>query len=88
MKRINIDDNNYIKVLPNGDFEIHCYAADLLGQMFIILRTIMVDYCNGLKEEVMAVWEKNIIYILMKNNYGGVKNNPLQSSKFKQRIKN
>lgn len=27
----------------------------------------MVDYWNGLKEEVMAVWEKNIIYILMSN---------------------
>ena len=51
--------------------------ADQQDQMFIILRTIMVDYCNGLKEEVMAVWEKNIIYILMKNNYGWVKNNPL-----------
>ena len=41
--------------------------ADQLGQMFTILRTIMVDYWNGLKEEVMAVWEKNIIYILMSN---------------------
>ena len=55
--------------------------ADQLGQMFTILRTIMVDYWNGLKEEVMAVWEKNIIYILMKNNYGWVKNNPLPSNK-------
>ncbi len=41
--------------------------ADQLGQMFTILRTIMVDYWNGLKEEVMVVWEKNIIYILMSN---------------------
>ena len=54
--------------------------ADQPDQMFIILRTIMVDYWNGLKEEVMAVWEKNIIYILMKNNYGRVKNNPLPSN--------
>ena len=55
--------------------------ADQPDQMFIILRTIMVDYCNGLKEEVMAVWEKNIIYILMKNNYGWVKNNLLPSNR-------
>tara|TARA_B100000575_G_scaffold256055_1_gene226201 strand:+ start:171 stop:545 length:375 start_codon:yes stop_codon:yes gene_type:complete len=41
--------------------------ADQLGQMFTILRTIMVDCWSGLKEEVMAVWEKNIIYILMSN---------------------
>jgi hypothetical protein len=31
MKRINIDDNNYIKVLPNGDFEVHCHACGPLG---------------------------------------------------------
>ena len=31
MKKINIDDNNYIKVLPNGDFEIHCYAGGPTG---------------------------------------------------------
>ena len=55
--------------------------VDPLGQMFTILRTIMVDYWNGLKEEVMAVWEKNIIYILMKNKNGRVKNNPLPSNK-------
>ena len=54
--------------------------ADQPDQMFTILRTTMVDYWNGLKEEVMAVWEKNIIYILMKNNYGWVKNNPLPSN--------
>ena len=41
--------------------------ADPREQMFTILRTIMVDYWNGLKEEVMAAWEKNIIYILMSN---------------------
>ena len=41
--------------------------ADQPDLMFTILRTIMVDYWNGLKEEVMAVREKNIIYILMKN---------------------
>ena len=26
MKRINIDENNYIELLPNGDFELHCYV--------------------------------------------------------------
>ena len=41
--------------------------ADQPDQMFTILRTIMVDYWNGLKEEAMVVWEKNIIYILMSN---------------------
>ena len=41
--------------------------ADQPDQMFTILRTIMVDFWNGLKEEVMVVWEKNIIYILMSN---------------------
>ena len=55
--------------------------ADLLGQMFTILRTTMVGCWSGLKEEVMAVWEKNIIYVLMKNKNGWVKNNPLPSNK-------
>ena len=41
--------------------------ADQPDQMFTILRTIMVVCWSGLKEEVMAVWEKNIIYILMSN---------------------
>jgi len=41
--------------------------ADQPDQMFTILRTKMVDCWSGLKEEVMAVREKNIIYILMKN---------------------
>ena len=41
--------------------------ADQPDQMFTILRTIMVDFWNGLKEEVMVVWEINIIYILMSN---------------------
>jgi len=54
--------------------------ADQPDQMFIILRTIMVDCWNGLKEEVMVVWEKNIIYILMKNDYGWGKNNRLPSN--------
>ena len=31
MKRINIDENNYIKVLPSGDFELHCYASGPAG---------------------------------------------------------
>ena len=31
MKRINIDKNNYIKVLPGGDFELHCYACGPTG---------------------------------------------------------
>jgi hypothetical protein len=31
MKRIKIDDNNYIKVLPDGDFELHCYARGPTG---------------------------------------------------------
>ena len=41
--------------------------ADQPDQMFTILRTTMVDCWSGLKEEVMVVWEKNIIYILMSN---------------------
>ena len=44
--------------------------VDQPDQMFTILRTAMADYWSGLKEEVMAAWEKNIIYILKKNNYG------------------
>tara|TARA_B100002019_G_C21268459_1_gene600791 strand:+ start:160 stop:369 length:210 start_codon:yes stop_codon:yes gene_type:complete len=31
MKRINIDENNYIKVLPSGDFELHCYSGGPTG---------------------------------------------------------
>ena len=31
MKRINIDDNNYIKILPGGDFELHCFACGPTG---------------------------------------------------------
>ena len=30
-QEISIDDNNYIKVLPNGDFIIHCYACGPTG---------------------------------------------------------
>ena len=41
--------------------------VDQPDQMFTILRTAMADYWSGLKEEVMAAWEKNIIYILMSN---------------------
>jgi len=58
--------------------------ADQLDQMFTILRTIMVDYWNGLIEEVMVVWEKNIIYILMKNDYGWGKNTRLLWSSLQQ----
>ena len=32
MKKIKIDDNNYIKVLPSGDFELHCYACGPTGE--------------------------------------------------------
>ena len=31
MKKISIDDNNYIEVLSNGDFIIHCYAYGPTG---------------------------------------------------------
>ena len=31
MKKIKIDDNNYIQVLPSGDFELHCYACGPTG---------------------------------------------------------
>ena len=31
MKKISIDDNNYIEVLSNGDFIIHCYACGPTG---------------------------------------------------------
>ena len=41
--------------------------ADQPDLMFTILRTIMVGYWSGPKEEVMVAWEKNIIYILMSN---------------------
>ena len=60
--------------------------ADQPDQMFTILRTIMVDYWNGLKEEVMVVWEKNIIYILMKNNYGWGKNTRLQQNEIQNTV--
>ena len=31
MKKINIDDHNYIKVLPDGNFELHCYTGGPTG---------------------------------------------------------
>ena len=31
IKKITIDENNYIKILSNGNFEIHCKANGPLG---------------------------------------------------------
>ena len=32
MKKINIDDNNYIKVLSDSNFELHCRAYGPTGE--------------------------------------------------------
>ena len=35
MKKISIDDNNYIKVLPNGDFEIQQHMCTHWGKCLL-----------------------------------------------------
>ena len=67
--------------MPNGDFEVHCYACGPTGSNVYYFKNNNGGLLSGLKEEVMVVWEKNIIYILMKNKNGWVKNNLLQWSK-------
>ena len=81
MKKISIDENNYIKVLPNGDFEIHCYACGPTGSNVYYFK----NNNGGLLEWTQrrsygGMGKKYNIYILMKNNYGWVKNNPLPSN--------
>ena len=66
-----LDFNNQEILFKNLDNKaLWCAYGERQEQAFVSL-------FNKLKEEVMAVWEKNIIYILMKNNYGWGKNNPL-----------
>jgi len=46
MKKIKIDDNNYIKVLPDGNFELHCYTIGPSGTNVYFFR----NNCGGLLE--------------------------------------
>ena len=81
MKRINIDDNNYIKVLPNGDFEVHCYACGPTGSNVYYFKNNNGGLLEWTQRRSYGGMGKNIIYILMKNKNGWVKNNLLQWSK-------